>query len=63
MVAHADRDAIREGKPLGAASWKEWDDFWVSLSEFVRILNEKTMGSPFDINIAGVPGDAEMLRR
>ena len=27
----------------------------------MRILNEKTMGKPFEIDAAGVFGDAEML--
>jgi hypothetical protein len=61
LVAHADREAIRQGKPLGQASWQEWDEFWVSLSKFIRILNEKAIGTPYEIDIAGVPGDAEML--
>jgi AbiU2 len=61
LIAHADRDAIREGKPLGEASWKEWDEFWAALKNFVRILNEKTIGKPYEIDIAGVYGDAEML--
>jgi hypothetical protein len=61
FIAHADRDAIREGKPLGMASWKEWDEFWTTLKKFVRILNEKTIGKPYEIEIGGVHGDAEML--
>src|SRR5262249_38621072 len=61
LGAHADRDVIRKGKPLGAASWKEWDGFWSALERFVRVLNEKTTGNPFDINAAGVLGDAEFL--
>jgi hypothetical protein len=61
FVAHADREAIRKGKPLGMATWQEWDEFWSALKTFVRILNEKTLGKPFEIDVAGVPGDAEML--
>jgi hypothetical protein len=61
LAAHADRDAIREGKPLGAASWQEWNDFWSALADFVRILNQKKIGKPFEINASGVRGDAEML--
>jgi hypothetical protein len=60
-AAHADREAIRSGKPLGEASWEEWDEFWAALKEFVSSLNEKTMGWPFEIDAAGVRGDAEML--
>jgi hypothetical protein len=54
-------EAIRSGKPPGAASFPEWDDFWSALAEFVRLLNEETIGSPFEIDAAGVLGDAEML--
>jgi len=61
LVAHADRDAIRQGKPLGQASWKEWEDFWSALTKFVRLLNEKVLGSPYEIDIAGVHGDAEVF--
>jgi len=63
LAAHADRDTIRGGKPLGAASWAEWDDFWLALQDFVRLLNERTKGKPFEIDAGGVFGDAEMLLR
>jgi hypothetical protein len=43
------------------ATWQEWDDFWSTLKTFVNLLNEKVLGKPFDIEVAGVPGDAEML--
>jgi hypothetical protein len=59
LGAHADRAVILKGEPLGAASWKEWDDFWSALQDFVRILNEKTFGKPFEIDAGGVRGDAE----
>jgi hypothetical protein len=61
LIAHVDREVIRQGKPLGQASWKEWDDFWAVLKRFINILNEKVLGTPYDIEIAGVSGDAEML--
>jgi hypothetical protein len=61
LVAHADRDAIRKGTLLGYATWQEWDKFWSALKTFVRVLNEKVLGTPFEIDIDGVPGDAEML--
>jgi hypothetical protein len=61
LGAHADREVIRKGKPLGAASWQEWDDFWSALEQFVRILNEKAKGTPFEIKANGVLGDAESL--
>jgi hypothetical protein len=52
---------ISKGKPIGAATWEEWDDFWYALRDFVCILNEETTGQPFEIDAAGVVGDAEML--
>lgn len=61
LGAHADRAVILKGEPLGAASWKEWEDFWSALQDFVRILNEKTTGKPFEIDAGGVRGDAETL--
>jgi hypothetical protein len=27
LTAHADRETIKAGKPLGAATWSEWDQF------------------------------------
>jgi hypothetical protein len=59
--AHADRAVILKGEPLATATWKEWDEFWTVLADFVRTLNEKTTGEPFEINAAGVFGDAESL--
>jgi hypothetical protein len=61
LGAHADRDVIRKGQVLGKASFEEWEDFWSALKDFVRIINEKTTGKPFDIDAGGVFGDAEML--
>jgi HEPN superfamily AbiU2-like protein len=61
LVAHADRTAIRNGQPLGMATWQEWNEFWTALKDFVRLLNEKVLGTPFEIDVAGVSGDAEML--
>lgn len=46
LVAHADRDAIRKGTPLGYATWQEGDEFWTALKTFVRVLNEKCLGRP-----------------
>jgi hypothetical protein len=61
LIAHADREVIRQGKPLGLASWRQWDEFWAALRKFVMILNESVLGTPYDIEVAGVPGDAEMV--
>jgi HEPN superfamily AbiU2-like protein len=59
--AHADRDVIKKDLTLGAATWDEWDEFWSALKEFVRTLNVETTGQPFEIDAAGVKGDAEMF--
>lgn len=61
LVAHADCETIRSGKAIGGASWAEWDEFWSALSDFVRLLNEKSFGKPFEIDAGGVIGDAENL--
>jgi hypothetical protein len=61
LGAHADRDVIRKGMVLPGGSWEEWDDFWSALADFVRILNEQTFGTPFEIDAVGVLGDAETL--
>jgi hypothetical protein len=61
LGAHADRDVIRKGQVLGKASFEEWEDFWSALKDFVRVINERTTGKPFEIDAAGVIGDAEML--
>ena len=61
LAAHADRNTIRSGQPLATATWPEWEEFWSALADFVRILNEKKIGQPFEINASGVKGDAEMF--
>jgi hypothetical protein len=61
LTAHADRETIRAGKPLGAATWSEWDQFWNDLGAFVSLVHEHVLGSPFDIRAGMVRGDAEMI--
>jgi hypothetical protein len=61
LGAHADRDVIRKGGQLPAGSWEQWADFWLALADFVSALNEQTFGKPFEIDAAGVLGDAESL--
>jgi hypothetical protein len=61
LGAHADRMVIKKGEPLGTASWKEWDDFWLTLADFLCLRNENPNGKPFEIEASGVRGDAEML--
>ena len=61
LGAHSDRDVIRKGEALATASWKEWDEFWAALADFIRELNRKRLGHSFEIEAGGVLGDAEML--
>jgi hypothetical protein len=61
LGAHADRNVVRKGQVLGKASFEEWEGFWSALKDFVRIINEKTTGEPFEIDASGVFGDAEKL--
>jgi hypothetical protein len=60
LAAHADRAAV-SGPPLMTASWREWEEFWSALKDFVRILNEETLGAAFDIDPPGASNDAEKL--
>jgi hypothetical protein len=61
LGAHADRDVIRKGETLPGGSWADWQGFWSALADFVRIINEETFGTPFEIDAGGVLGDAETL--
>lgn len=61
LTAHADLETIRAGRPLGAASWPEWNQFWKDLGSFVSLVHEHVLGSPFEIRATMVRGDAEML--
>jgi hypothetical protein len=61
LTAHADRETIKAGRPLGAATWSEWDQFWKDLGTFVSLVHEHVLGTPFDIRAAMVRGDAEMV--
>lgn len=61
LAAHADRVVILKGEPLSTASWAEWDDFWSALREFVRVLNERTTGKRFEIDVPAMRDEAESL--
>ena len=61
LAAHADRFVIQEGEPLETATWAEWDDFWSALREFIRILNDKMTGQPFDIEAPSMKAEVESL--
>jgi hypothetical protein len=61
LAAHVDRNVIRKGKRLAAATWQEWDAFWNALADFVRLLNEMRLRKPHEITAGNVKGDAEQL--
>ena len=61
LISHADRDAIRAGIPLGVASEKEWNDFWLDLQDFVCLIHERVLGAPFYINGVAMLSDADAL--
>jgi hypothetical protein len=60
LAAHSDVAAVR-GPPLDAGSWAEWDQFWTTLKDFVRILNEQTIRKSFDIDAADVSSEGNKL--
>lgn len=61
LGAHADRKVISEGQVLEGGTWDDWKEFWTALADFVRIINEKIIGAPFEIEAGGIEGDAEVL--
>ena len=62
-MARADREAVRQGKPLGLVSWKKWDEFSSALRRFINVLNESTLGTSYNIDVASVPLDAEAFAK
>jgi hypothetical protein len=63
LISHADRNAIRAGIPLGAASDSDWDNFWLDLQDLVCVIHEKVFGAPFHINSVAMLSDADGLLR
>jgi len=63
LGAHSDRATIASAEPLATASWEEWDRFWSDLREFVRVINEKILERPCDIDAGDIGKDAETLRK
>jgi hypothetical protein len=61
LTSHNDRLVINKGQPLAAATWDEWNDFWSALADFVRLINEKTHGGLYDINLTSSRGDVEAV--
>jgi hypothetical protein len=61
VISHSDREAIRAGRPLGAAPDGDWNEFWLDLQEFVCIVHEKVLGTSFYINGVAMLSDADGL--
>jgi hypothetical protein len=61
FISHSDRTAILAGVVLGAAPQAAWDGFWRDLQEFVSIIHEKVVGTPFTITDVGMASDADGL--
>ena len=47
LISHLDRDTILAGRPLGAATDEDWNQFWLDLQDFVCIVHRKVIGSTF----------------
>jgi AbiU2 len=63
LISHLDRDAILTGRPLGAASDEEWNQFWLDLQDFIYIVHRKIMGSSFYLNgVAGQSDAGDLLK-
>jgi hypothetical protein len=67
LISHSDRTTILSGtKGLGGADTAEWNEFWLDVQAFVKILCERYLGQTIYIN-GGANSDAgrlvETLRR
>jgi hypothetical protein len=63
LISHADRAAILAGRSLGAATDKEWGQFWLDLQDFICIVHRKVIGSSFYLNrVAGLSDAGDLLK-
>jgi hypothetical protein len=63
LISHLDRATILAGRPLGAATDEEWDQFWLDLEKFINIVHRKIIGSPFYLNgVAGRSDAGDLLK-
>jgi HEPN superfamily AbiU2-like protein len=63
LISHSDRDSILAGRPLGAASDEEWNQFWVDLQDLINIVHRKVTGSSFYLNgVAGQSDAGDLLK-
>jgi hypothetical protein len=63
LIGHLDHEAVLAGDPLGAAHTDEWNQFWLDLQEFLRILQRRFVdpASDFYLNAVGQISDAHLL--
>jgi hypothetical protein len=65
FIGHLDRHSVHDGKALGAADKKEWNQFWLDLQDFVHILDKRYINpnSHFYLNDVAMLSDADTLIR
>lgn len=60
LIAHLDRSTTLARESHGGIERRAWDEFWVALQEFVRILHEHYCGHSIEINGVAI-SDAHAL--
>ncbi|MDE2166566.1 MAG: hypothetical protein KGJ66_09550 [Alphaproteobacteria bacterium] len=61
IISHLDRNTMLDRKTLGAATKKEWDEFWLNLQDFVFIMHDHFLAEPLAINDVAMLSDADSL--
>lgn len=63
LIGHLDRHSVHDGKELGAADKKLWNQFWLDLQDFLHILHKRYVDpqSVFYLNGVGQLSDADSL--
>src|SRR6185437_1872183 len=63
LIGHLDRHSVHDGKELGAADKKLWNQFWLDLQDFLHILHKRYVDpqSVFYLNGVGQLSDADGL--
>jgi len=63
LIGHLDRHSVHDGKDLGAADTKLWNQFWRDLQDFLHILHKRYVVPQHDfyLNRVGQLSDADGL--
>lgn len=61
IISHRDRQTILDRKSLGAASEKEWEQFWENLDQFIAILSEHLTDHRIVLSDVGMLTDTNSL--